>query len=125
MKFWTWLTNLFADKTDIVVVIDNIKVYVDKILPIVEAIDKEIKPHLQKSDNVKYTLITTFLLKYTGNFSEVAILADKLIKLSNTDLLFNLALEILKLLSAKNTSLSVLRLAVELAYNLYKASKKV
>lgn len=124
MNFWTWFKGLFSNKDKIISIIDSAKVFVEKALPIVEAINNQVKPFLAGSEATKYALLSSFLLKYSGNIKGVASTTEALLKLPNADLLFNLALEILKLAAPTNTSLSVLRLAVELAYNLYKASQK-
>lgn len=124
MKFWNWFTNLFTGKDKIISLIDSAKAFVEKALPVVQAIEEQIKPFVNDNNKAFLNLkLVTFLSKYNFDFDYVTKIAEQLVKLPNADLLFNLALEVLKVAAPTNTPLSVLRLAVELAYNLYKASK--
>lgn len=130
MKFfklwWAWITRVFRDDTDIVLeLISGVAVFVERAIPIVEEVDK-LKQDLKEAREQNLApirsrqFIEAQLGKYFQDRDEREGLALTLAKIPVADLLFNVAVECLGRL-APNTSVSTLRLAVQLAYNVYKA----
>jgi hypothetical protein len=121
--FKDWLLSWFTDanKQKLLALLTGIKGFVDAALPIVKEIDELLKPMLEKNSTA--LALYEFLLKHISNVDYVSDLAKKLSDLPLADMLANVALEILRTKVPATASLSVLRLAIELAYNLYKTSK--
>ena len=118
-----WVFGWFTDETKqrILAILNGVKGLVEYALPIVKAIDEQLKPFLSQTNADTLKLVTEFLEKHMDDFDAVIALANKLSALPMADMLANLALELLKLKAPTNASLSTLRLAIELAYNIYKA----
>lgn len=135
MSIWTtiktWFLSWFVGTKELKVIeiLEGLDVFFNKALPIVKQIDEELKPALRKlaaenGDEVDvYETILWFLKKFEDTLGDVFVIAQKVYKLPIPDMLFTIALEILKAQSTTNPSLSLLRLAIELAYNVYKSSK--
>ena len=113
----------------VIEILEGLDTFFNKALPIVKQIDEELKPALRKlasenGDEVDvYETILWFLKKFEDTLGDVFEVAQRVYKLPIPDMLFTIALEILKAQSSTNPSLSILRLAIELAYNVYKKSK--
>lgn len=135
MNIWTtiktWFIGWFVGSKELKVieVLEGLDTLFNKSLPIVKQIDEELKPALknltsQNGDEVDlYETILSFLKKFEDVLDDVFAIAQQVYKLPIPDMLFTIAIEILKAQSAGNVSLSVLRLSVELAYNVYKKTK--
>lgn len=120
-----WVMSWFSDanKQKIFAILNGVKTLVDYALPIVKAIDEKLKPVLNDGAEDVVQAVRKFLEEYMDDLDKVLELADKLADLPMADMLANIALELLKTTSPTNASLSMLRLAVELAYNIYKTTK--
>lgn len=135
MNIWTtiktWFIGWFVGSKELKVieVLEGLDTLFNKSLPIVKQIDEELKPALknlasQNGDEVDlYETILSFLKKFEDVLDDVFAIAQQVYKLPIPDMLFTIAIEILKAQSTGNVSLSVLRLSVELAYNVYKKTK--
>lgn len=135
MSIWTtiktWFLSWFVGTKELKVIeiLEGLDTFFNKALPIVKQIDEELKPALRKlasenGDEVDvYETILWFLKKFEDTLGDVFEVAQRVYKLPIPDMLFTIALEILKAQSSTNPSLSILRLAIELAYNVYKKSK--
>lgn len=135
MNIWTtiktWFLSWFVGSKELKVIeiLESLDTLFNKSLPIVKQIDEELKPALknlasQNGDEVDlYETILSFLKKFEDVLDDVFAIAQQVYKLPIPDMLFTIAIEILKAQSTGNVSLSVLRLSVELAYNVYKKSK--
>lgn len=125
MKWFTnfklWALSWFTDesKLRLLAYLNGIQVFINWAGPIVKEIDEKLKP-LLKMDIPAFEAVKTFLEEYQDEFDDVVALAESLKDLPMADLLMNVALECLKLKTNGNVAVSVLRLAVELAYNIYK-----
>jgi hypothetical protein len=135
MNIWTtiktWFLSWFVGSKELKVIeiLESLDTLFNKSLPIVRQIDEELKPALrnlatQNGDEVDlYETILSFLKKFEDILDDVFVIAQQVYKLPIPDMLFTIAIEILKAQSTGNVSLSVLRLSVELAYNVYKKTK--
>lgn len=135
MNIWTtiktWFLGWFVGSKELKVIeiLESLDTLFNKSLPIVRQIDEELKPALrnlatQNGDEVDlYETILSFLKKFEDILDDVFVIAQQVYKLPIPDMLFTIAIEILKAQSTGNVSLSVLRLSVELAYNVYKKTK--
>lgn len=135
MSVWTtiktWFLSWFVGSKELKVIeiLEGLDAFFNKALPIVKQIDEELKPALRKlssenGDEVDiYETILWFLKKFEDTLGDVFEVAQRVYKLPLPDMLFTIALEILKSQAVANPSLSLLRLAIELAYNVYKKSK--
>lgn len=136
MNFWTtikkWVLGWFvnAKELKVIEILEGVDVFLNRALPIVRKIDEELKPILKQSYKDKagemeiYSSVLWFLNQFQDVLDDVLELVDKVYLLPLPDMLFTIAVEILKAQSPNNPSISILRLAVELAYNVYKNSKK-
>jgi len=134
MNIWTtiktWLLSWFVSDKDlkIIDILEDINDLVKWALTIVEKIDNELKPELKRvaSEGDKIDVYET-VLKFLEQFKELSInaveIANKVFEKPLPELLFTIAIELLKAYSGTNASLSTLRLAVELAYNIYKKTR--
>lgn len=128
-KSWgEWLTSWWAspvNRNAVLDILDHAAVFADHAMPIVEAIDTELKPALRTGHFAFSMTIENFIRKHCGDAdpTEVAVLATRLNAMPTPDMLVNVALFLLSRASPKNTGVSILRLAIELAYNVYKGSK--
>lgn len=120
-----WVLSWFTDenKLRLLQFLNGMQVFVDWAYPIVKEIDEKLKPLLKGGTPVVEAL-TKFFEEYVDDLDEVVDLVHSLKDLPLADMLANVAIELLKLKSGSNIALSVLRLAVELAYNLYKQADK-
>lgn len=89
--------------------------------PIVAEVETEIKALPDQGKSVQ--AIEGFLAKYEADSGKVSSIAQTLSGLPVADLWHNLAVIALQALAPQGTATSLLNLAVELAYNLYKQSK--
>jgi len=134
MNIWTtiktWFLGWFVSSKDlkIIDILEDINEFIKLALVIVEKIDNELKPELKRAASVGDSIdVYETVLKFLEQFKELSIntveLANKVFEKPLPELLFTVAVELLKAYTGTNASLSALRLAVELAYNIYKKSK--
>lgn len=97
--------------------------FVNLAQPIVAEVEAQIKALPDQGKSVQS--IESFLSKYDTDAAKVSTVAQSLSRLPSTDLWHNLAVTALGTLAPKGTAGSLLNLAVELAYNIYKKSKAV
>lgn len=123
-KFWGWFTSFFTDESRAKVarVIDSVQDFVEKAMPIVILIDEKLKPALEARGKLK--TVYAFLVEYGDNIDDALALAEKLVKLPTPEMLSGIAVALLQNKDAITASLSVLKLSIELAYNIYKATKR-
>lgn len=136
MNIWTtiktWVLSWFvsAKEFKVIEILEGLNDFFNKALPIVQQIDEELKPRLKTiaadgGDSIDtYETILWFLEKFKEHLGDIVEIAQRVYLLPLPDMLFTIAIEILKAQSTSNPSLSMLRLAVELAYNVYKRTKK-
>lgn len=136
MNIWTtiktWVLSWFvgAKEFKVIEILEGLNDFFNKALPIVQQIDEELKPRLKAiasdgGDSIDtYETVLWFLAKFKEHLGDIVEIAQRVYLLPLPDMLFTIAIEILKAQSASNPSLSMLRLAVELAYNVYKKTKK-
>lgn len=124
-----WVASLFSKQSreTVLEVLDHVSVFVDHALPIVEAIDKYLKPVLKHGSEPPVVAVYKFMnelgwLKLGSDELETE--AARLSALPVPDLLANVAIFLLKQAKPEAAGLSILRLAVELAYNVYKGTRK-
>lgn len=98
---------------------------IDHLIPVIEAIDNEVKPIVKDettSPVTRYNAVFNFIVKHLGekipNEDWV-----RLTGLPTAELLANVAMMIARKYSP-DVGDSILRLAIELAYTIYKATKK-
>lgn len=120
----TWFLSWFTDvnKLEIIKLLQGIAIFIDYAKPIVEHIDKILKPLLKGEDMPIYDAILTFLGEYSDDFDKVVEMAEEYAELPLGDMLANIAMFCLKAKVGDSVSSSILRLAIELAYNLYKVN---
>ena len=135
MNIWTTVKNWFlgwfvgSKELKVIEILEGIDVLLNKAIPIVKQLDEELKPALRnvyagtKDEIDIYETVFLFLKKFENILGDISTIAQQVYKLPLPDLLFTIAIEILKAQSTGNVSLSILRLAVELGYNIYKKSK--
>ena len=135
MNIWTMIKNWFlgwfigSKELKVIEILEGIDTLLNKAIPIVRQIDEELKPALKNlytgtGDEVDiYETVFLFLKKFENILGDISTIAQQVYQLPLPDLLFTIAIEILKAQSTGNASLSILRLAVELGYNIYKKSK--
>lgn len=130
MTIWArmkkFISRWFASKeeTGVLDVLDKVNPTFLQALVLVRKLDEELKPLLVVKRGLGenfYVVVLDFLKQFSG--IDATALAAKVANLDIPDLLFTLAIEILRTQSG-NATLSLLRLAVELAYSVYKNSKK-
>lgn len=121
-KEWvmSWFTD--ASKQRLLALLNGVRQLVEVAGPIVQAIDEQLKPFLNDK-NVFLTKLMQFLIANIGSVEKAVALVNQLKDLPMADLLANVALEILKTKVSSNVAFSTLRLAIELAYNIYKTTK--
>lgn len=136
MNIWTtiktWVLSWFVSSKDykVIEILEGVNDFFNKALIIVQQIDEELKPRLKAisadgGDSIDtYETILWFLEKFKEHLGDIVEIAQRVYLLPLPDMLFTIAIEILKSQSIGNPSLSILRLAVELAYNVYKRTKK-
>lgn len=126
--FRTWVATWFTASTrdKFLSVLDHAAVYLPYALPIVEAIDKELKPALRQSHLAAVMTVEDFLRKWCReeDYEAAQKLALRIAYLPLADLLVNVALFLLQRAKPDSVGISILRLTVELAYNVYKGSKE-
>lgn len=135
-SFGTWIASWF--KGDFIKTVGRLlgrlEPYSEPALRVVSAIDEELKPalkvnHLTLADTLQDFIYRQLTLEgvLTTDSSELREGVRKLIgqvRFATTgDLLANVAVFLLTQIMPKHPGTSLLRLAVELAYNLYKESK--
>ena len=122
-----WFSGLFAKGNRAVVVslLDHVSVFVDHALPIVKAIDEQLKPAIRTSSQPLIITIETFIGERLNGLELTAARRDaqKLVYLPTADMLVNVALILLARAKPESVPTSLLRLAIELAYSIYKATK--
>jgi len=139
MNIWTtiktWFISWFVSDKDlkIIDILEDINDLIKWALTIVEKIDNELKPELKRvaSEGDAIDVYET-VFKFLNQFKELPAdsdnslaidIAEKVYKMPLPDLLFTVAIELLKTFAGTNVQLSALRLAVELAYNIYKKTR--
>ena len=127
-KFRTWFASLWTAKNRdaLLAVLDHVSVFVDVALPIVEAIDKELKPALRTGHYTVVKSVDDFLRTHmeSEHYDEIAKCSLRVAHMPLPDLAVNVALFMLQRARPESVGVSILRLAIELAYNVYKRSKK-
>lgn len=106
-------------------VLNHVSAFADHAMPIVEAIDVQLKPALRTGNFAFSLTLEDFITKNCEGVDskEIASLVSRVYGLPTPDLLVNVALFMLARVAPNHTGVSVLRLAIELAYNVYKVSK--
>jgi hypothetical protein len=102
-------------------VLHEVSAFVAKAEPIVEEIETVIKALAPSDKSGILAAIETFLAKYEPDLAKVVAAAAPLASLSGEALWRELAATALGFLSPASTAASVLNLAVELAYSIFKA----
>lgn len=131
MNIWSNIKKMIGrllgkDESSVLDVLSNINPVFKPALALVRKLDEELKPLLkvkQANNQGFYVVVLDFLEQFRGQIPDIYALAVKVANLPIGELLFVLAIEILKTQTG-NPTLSMLRLAVELAYSVYKNSKK-
>ena len=127
-KFRNWIAGLWSAKNReaLLVVLDHASAFVDLALPIVEAIDKELKPALRTGHWAVTKSVEDFMREHMGaeHYDEIAKYSQRVRHMPLNDLAVNVALFMLRCAKPNSVGESILRLAIELAYNVYKGSKK-
>jgi hypothetical protein len=100
-------------------VLHSVSSFVSLAVPIVAAIDQELKTVAPASSEA--AAVERFLARYEPDLEKVKGVAAQLAALPSADLWHDLAVYALSTLAPAGTAQSLLRLAVELAYNLQKA----
>lgn len=136
MNIWTtirnWVVAWFLDRRilKVIDVLESVNDLIDKAIDVVKDIDEDLKPKLKVissdgGDSVDiYETVLIYLEKFKEQLGDIVAIAQKVYLLPLPDMLFTIAIEILKSQAIANPSISILRLAVELGYNIYKRSKK-
>lgn len=125
-KFRTWVASLFLPENlaKAVTLIQSIHHILDIAAEIVVAIDGTLKPMLADGENKQWCLVD-FLSGYTDDTREVMDTAKDLAALPRNDLLHNAAVFATeKKLGGRSVEVSLISLAVQLAYVLYKVFYK-
>lgn len=122
-KYWTWFLSFFKDvhKDKVVELIDGIKNIIESAVPLVAIIDEKLKPYLDT--DTKYYLLVKFLKEQAPSLDKLADVAAALSRLPTPEMLANLAMVLVQCTTPVGVSGSTLRLAVEIAYSIYKMSK--
>lgn len=122
-EFWNYILSFFnfaSAKSAVVTLAHNIEQLVYVVQPIVEEIDKHLKPAVKDSELTVREAIEVFLGRYDIDKALAAEQAAKLAYFPTADMLFNVAVLVAKQTTSVPSELSKLNLAIELAYNLYK-----
>lgn len=127
----SWVAGLWPSnaRADVVAVLSNVSKHIDNALVVVKLIDDELKPALRNPthDEPVIVQLEKFLIRHLdGNdLIEGRLEAQRLVYLAIPDILANVAVFLLsKAIPSAVVSSSILRLAIEFAYNVYKSAKK-
>jgi hypothetical protein len=117
--------SLFGDNgATVQKVLHDVSGFVGIAEPIIQEIEVEVKAIIQAGDhNATLTSMLNFLGKYEPDFNKAKQIADTLSGLPVADILHNLAVLALSTIVPAGTASSLIRMAVELAYNVFKAKK--
>ena len=119
-----FFASLFGSKGSVVQkVIHGVSSFVNLALPIVEEIDNDLKAVIVAAPVVGPSVVGTiekFLQKHLPDLTEISQIANGLVGQDSADALRTIAVSVLQLLVPAGTSLSLLNLAIELAYNTFK-----
>lgn len=126
-----WVSGWFSDqnRAKVVDVLNHAQAFIAYALPIVESIDKTLKPVIKDAmagncDTPIACLISRFLEQYGMDSSAAEKAGLELQGMPIADLSLNVALFALKHVAPDVAASSILRLAIELAYNVYKGAKQ-
>jgi hypothetical protein len=116
-----FFTSLFGKNADTAQkVLHNVSSFVTLAEPVVAEVETEVKQLAAVDPNAKLQLVAKFLSKYEPDLAKVASTANSLSGLPEADLLHNLATIALSTLVPSGTAASLVNLAIELAYNIFK-----
>lgn len=125
--WWNWFGAFFGKNASRAKeVLESVSKLIDVALPIVEDIDQTIKQFLKVHSHqpgMIYDGIVEFLQLRGVPESESREAANTLRFMPTADILVNLALLLLQRNAAASAGYSLLRLAIELAYNIYKGTR--
>lgn len=123
----TWVASFFSKdhRAAVVSLLDRAAVFVDFALPIVERIDKELKPAIKTGHEPMIIVVERFIGEGLEGTELTAARkrANDLVQLPKADMLVNIALILLARSASGNVATHLLRLAIELSYSIYKATK--
>lgn len=123
----TWVAGFFSKdhRAAVVSLLDHASVFVDHALPIVERIDRELKPALKTSHEPLIITVERFIGDGLEGVELTAARrrANDLVRLPTSDMLVNIALILLTRTTRGNAATHLLRLAIELSYSIYKATQ--
>lgn len=117
-----WFTDLFSNSA-VRDAFSTAATMVDHFLPIVTAIEADLKPGLKDDKQSNLTVLYNFLKKHAEGSEE---LSDEIASIFDKPygyIISSVALILAKRL-APDQATNILRLAIEAAYTLYKATKK-
>lgn len=120
--FMSWFTD--ANKLKILKLIQGIQVFIQYAEPVVEHIDKALKPLLKDGNMPAIEAIVAFIGQYSDDLDEVLKQAEKYAELPFGDMLAKIALFCVTQKVSSTVDTSFLKLAIEIAYNTYKLSVK-
>ena len=125
MGLWSaighFFTSLFGKSAGIAQeVLHDVSSFVQLAEPIVEQVETEIKAQTADTPSSAVSAVAAFLTKYEPNLVRVQAASAALATLPAADLFRNVAVYALQAVAPKGTANSLLNLAVELAYNIYK-----
>lgn len=106
-------------------VLHNVSSFVTLAEPIVSEVETEVKTLVAVDPNAKLQLIAKFLAKYQPDVAKVASATNSLSSMPDADLWHNLATFALNALVPGGTAGSLINLAIELAYNIFKSKSAV
>jgi hypothetical protein len=121
----SWLVSLFGNNADDVrVVLTTAAELIDKALPIVESLDNGLKQDLQKDPADRHAIIAE-VTKLAGDESvkDGVEVANKVVGLTIGEILSTVAIYLLGKQVPSGVPERMLRLVIELAYNVYKLRK--
>ncbi len=120
--FMSWFTD--ENKLKILKLIQGVQVFIQYAEPVVEQIDKVLKPLLKDGNMPVLEAIVSFLSEYSDDLEEVLEKAEEYAGLPFGDMLAKIALFCVSQKVSSTVDTSFLKLAIEIAYNTYKLSTK-
>lgn len=116
-----WLSRLFINQ-QVQDVMGTAATMIDHVTPIIVAIEKDLKPGLQNNTLDNKLAIRHFLETHAYDYFDIFKLVDELYDKPYIHIITSVALAMAQRL-APAESTSVIRLALELAYNIYKVTR--